>query len=103
LTTLNLTKLDVLSGLDMIPLGIAYRLNGKVLDSVPADIPALEELEVVYEELPGWKCDISKVVHPTASQKPPPTNPEPPETFRLCLAGASLDIEYSRSRKDFCA
>eukprot|EP00884_Botryococcus_braunii_P017253 jgi/Botrbrau1/4210/Bobra.0044s0013.1 len=61
LTALNLTKLDVLSDLDKIPLGVAYRLNGQILSAVPADIPALEELEVVYEEMPGWKRDISKV------------------------------------------
>jgi hypothetical protein len=62
LTALNLTKLDVLSDLDKIPLGVAYRLNGRILTAVPADIPALEELEVVYEEMPGWKRDISKVL-----------------------------------------
>lgn len=61
LTHLNLTKLDVLSELDTIQLGVAYRLHGKEIAAVPATIEELEALEVIYEALPGWKQDISKV------------------------------------------
>ena len=63
LSHINLTKLDVLSDLDEIPIAVAYKLpDGKVLTaSVPADIETLELVEVVYEVLPGWKCDISQV------------------------------------------
>lgn len=61
LTSINLTKLDVLSDLDTIRLGTAYQVGGKTVTAVPATIEALEAVEVVYEDLPGWKQDISKV------------------------------------------
>ncbi|KAL4438177.1 hypothetical protein ABPG77_010538 [Micractinium sp. CCAP 211/92] len=62
LTHLNLTKLDVLSDLEEIKVGVAYRApDGSLLPSVPEDLELLEKCEVVYETLPGWKQDISKV------------------------------------------
>uniref|UniRef100_A0A383V587 Adenylosuccinate synthetase, chloroplastic n=1 Tax=Tetradesmus obliquus TaxID=3088 RepID=A0A383V587_TETOB len=61
-THLNLTKLDVLDGLDEIKVGVGYKVNGKTLSSsMPASIEDLEAAEVVYETLPGWKQDISGV------------------------------------------
>eukprot|EP00775_Hariotina_reticulata_P007558 gene7558-7766_t len=62
-THLNLTKLDVLSDLPEIKVGVGYKLpNGKVLSSsIPADIHDLEQVEVQYETLPGWQTDISNV------------------------------------------
>lgn len=61
LTHINMTKLDVLSELASIKVGLQYKLDGKVIPSVPSEISSLERVEVVYEELPGWQCDISKV------------------------------------------
>ena len=61
LTHINLTKLDVLSDLETIKLGVGYRLDGHAIPSVPSEIADLERVEVAYEELPGWRCDISKV------------------------------------------
>ena len=61
LTHLNLTKLDVLSNLEMIQMGVAYRLNGKPIKSVPSVIEDLEAVSVDYDFMPGWLCDISKV------------------------------------------
>lgn len=62
LTHLNLTKLDVLSDLEEIKVGVAYRTpEGALLHTVPEDLELLEKCEVVYETLPGWKQDISKV------------------------------------------
>lgn len=65
LTHLCLTKLDVLSGLEELPVAVGYKLtdgSGRILDaSVPADLEALSKAEVVYETLPGWKEDISGV------------------------------------------
>ena len=59
-TELTLTKLDVLSSLDEIPLCVRYRLRGEEIDYFP--YPAdLEECEPVYETMKGWKCDISGV------------------------------------------
>jgi adenylosuccinate synthase len=62
LTHVNLTKLDVLSGLEEIKVGVAYKTpSGDILQTVPSDLSLLEQCEVVYETLPGWKEDISKV------------------------------------------
>nr|ADE75770.1 unknown [Picea sitchensis] len=61
-STLNLTKLDVLSGLSRIRLGVAYKgPDGNVLPSFPADLDLLQQVEVIYENLPGWQADISSV------------------------------------------
>lgn len=62
LTHINLTKLDVLSQLDTIKLGVRYTLNGQPITSVPAQLEQLKQVKVEYEELPGWQSDISKVM-----------------------------------------
>lgn len=56
---LNLTKLDVLSGLGPLSIGVGYTLDGAPLASFPASAHALARAEVVYETLPGWDEDIS--------------------------------------------
>jgi adenylosuccinate synthase len=56
-----MTKLDVLSDLASIKVGVGYKLDGKAVPSVPSEITDLERVEVVYEEIPGWQTDISKV------------------------------------------
>mmetsp|Transcript_48011 Transcript_48011/g.71165 ORF Transcript_48011/g.71165 Transcript_48011/m.71165 type:complete len:557 (+) Transcript_48011:113-1783(+) len=60
-TSINLTKLDVLTGLDTIKLGKAYKYNGEYLDTMPASLKVMGKIEVEYETLPGWKEDISQV------------------------------------------
>ena len=59
-TRLALTKLDVLSYLDTIPVCTRYRLNGKETDQFPFPTE-LEDAEPVLEFLEGWHCDISGV------------------------------------------
>ncbi|KAM5452738.1 Adenylosuccinate synthase [Microsporum audouinii] len=54
-TALNLTKLDILDDFDEIKVAVAYKLDGKELESFPASSDALEKVEIVYETLPGWK------------------------------------------------
>ncbi|MCB1178747.1 MAG: adenylosuccinate synthase, partial [Leptospiraceae bacterium] len=56
LTSLVLTKIDVLSHYDKIPVGVSYELNGKKIDYAPSY--GLENVKVIYEYLPGWKEDI---------------------------------------------
>ena len=59
-TTLALTKLDVLSYLDEIPICVRYELNGQQTEEFP--FPALlADAEPVETTMPGWKCDISGV------------------------------------------
>ncbi|KAG5083419.1 hypothetical protein JHK82_053587 [Glycine max] len=61
-SSLNLTKLDVLSDLEEIQLGVSYKLaDGTPIKSFPSDLRLLEQLKVEYEVLPGWKYDISSI------------------------------------------
>jgi adenylosuccinate synthase len=55
---MTITKLDVLSGLEKIKVCVGYRLNGKVIDTVPSNLDVLNRCEPVYEELDGWKTEI---------------------------------------------
>lgn len=50
-----LTKLDVLDDLDEIKVCTAYKVNGKVVEDMPATTGAMDSIEAVYETLPGWK------------------------------------------------
>ena len=53
-----LTKLDVLSGLEKIPVVNAYQVDGQITRDFPANA-MLEYADPVVTELPGWQCDIS--------------------------------------------
>ena len=59
-THINLTKLDVLSGLPELKIGVAYKLpSGEITTDFPSDTDVAGEVEVVYETMPGWDEDIS--------------------------------------------
>lgn len=61
-SSLNLTKLDVLSDLPEIQLGVAYKLaDGTPIHSFPGDLRLLEQIQVEYEVMPGWQSDISSI------------------------------------------
>ncbi|KAI6768145.1 hypothetical protein HG530_006154 [Fusarium avenaceum] len=53
--SLNLTKLDILDTFETLKIAIAYKVDGKELDSYPADLDILGRAEVVYHEMPGWQ------------------------------------------------
>ena len=57
-TELALTKMDILSYMDEIPVCEAYEVNGEVVHEFPYG-EKLESAKPVYTTLPGWKCDIS--------------------------------------------
>ena len=59
-TEIALTKLDVLSYLDEIPVCAHYERNGEMTDKFPFPA-ALEECKPVIETVKGWKKDISGV------------------------------------------
>jgi len=61
LTSLAITKLDVLDELDKIKICVAYDHKGKKIVDFPTDIYKLEECKPVYEEVPGWKEDTTKI------------------------------------------
>ena len=58
-TYIALTKLDVLSYMEKIPVCVAYELNGQRIDDFPASIDELNAAKPVYEYLPGFRCDLS--------------------------------------------
>ena len=61
-SALNVTKLDVLTGLDVIQVCIGYKVNGKLLSphAFPAHLDDLAQVEPEYVTLRGWSEDISK-------------------------------------------
>jgi adenylosuccinate synthase len=59
LTDFFLTKLDVLSGWDEIPVCVAYEINGVRVDEMPASQTDFHHAKPIYVNLPGWKEDIS--------------------------------------------
>ncbi|MPV89024.1 adenylosuccinate synthase [Georgenia ruanii] len=58
LTDLVMTKLDVLTGLEKIPVCVAYDVDGVRHDEMPADQSSYHHAQPIYEELDGWSEDI---------------------------------------------
>jgi adenylosuccinate synthase len=54
LDALAITKMDVLDGMDEIPICSAYRHRGRIVQEFPGDIAQLSACEPVYETMPGW-------------------------------------------------
>jgi adenylosuccinate synthase len=59
LTDLFLTKLDVLSSWEKVPVCVAYEVDGVRHDEVPMTQTEFHHAKPVYEELDGWWEDIS--------------------------------------------
>ena len=59
LTDIFLTKLDVLTGWEQIPVCVAYEIDGVRVDEVPMTQTEFHHAKPVYEMLPGWTEDIS--------------------------------------------
>jgi adenylosuccinate synthase len=59
LTDFFLTKLDVLTGFDRIPVCVAYEIDGVRHDEIPVSQTEFHHVVPIYEELPGWTEDIS--------------------------------------------
>ncbi|NGN93670.1 adenylosuccinate synthase [Nocardioides sp. KC13] len=58
-TDFVLTKLDVLGGLDEIPVCVAYDVDGVRHDEMPVNQSDFHHAKPIFEMLPGWKEDIS--------------------------------------------
>jgi adenylosuccinate synthase len=58
-TDFVLTKLDVLTGLEKVPVCVAYDVNGVRHDEMPVNQTDVHHAVPIYEELPGWWEDIS--------------------------------------------
>ncbi|MFN8125969.1 MAG: adenylosuccinate synthase [Candidatus Nanopelagicales bacterium] len=59
LTDIFLTKLDVLTGWEQIPVCVAYEVDGRRVTDVPMTQTDFHHARPVYEYLPGWTDDIS--------------------------------------------
>ncbi|SEK78056.1 adenylosuccinate synthase [Streptacidiphilus jiangxiensis] len=60
LTDIFLTKLDVLTGWEQIPVCVAYDVDGTRVDEVPHSQSDFHHAKPIYEMLPGWSEDITK-------------------------------------------
>ncbi|WP_225846992.1 adenylosuccinate synthase [Streptomyces sp. HPF1205] len=60
LTDFFLTKLDILTGWERIPVCVAYEIDGERVDELPYSQTDFHHAKPVYEYLPGWSEDITK-------------------------------------------
>ncbi|RVW09995.1 adenylosuccinate synthase [Prescottella agglutinans] len=60
ITDYFLTKLDVLSSLDTIPICVAYDVDGVRVEEMPMTQTDIHHAKPIYEEMPGWSEDISQ-------------------------------------------
>jgi adenylosuccinate synthase len=58
---LVVTKMDVLDECDEIPVCTGYKINGKLTDVIPADMPGYNAIEPVYTKLKGWKSSTEGI------------------------------------------
>lgn len=58
-TSLVIAKLDILDTFEEVKIGISYKHKGKSLESFPASVEILDEIEVEYITLPGWMTSIN--------------------------------------------
>ena len=71
LTSLAVTKIDTLAGLDKVMICVGYKFNNKVIDYFPASLEDLAKCEPIYEEFEGWDESVAdarsyKELHPNA-------------------------------------
>ncbi|GEK80251.1 adenylosuccinate synthase [Agrococcus baldri] len=59
LTDIVLTKLDVLTGIEQIPVCVAYDVDGERFDEMPVSQSDFHHAKPIYESLPGWSEDIT--------------------------------------------
>jgi adenylosuccinate synthase len=59
ITSVAITKLDVLSSFKKIEVCVGYEIRGKKLKYFPTSVEQLSKVTPVYEELEGWNTDIS--------------------------------------------
>jgi adenylosuccinate synthase len=59
LTSMALTKVDVLDAFDEIKICTGYKYRGEMLNNFPAGLHVLSECKPVFETMPGWKTETS--------------------------------------------
>ena len=86
ITDFFLTKLDVLTGWEKIPVCVAYEIDGKHVEELPASQSDFHHAKPIYEYLPGWKENISKA----RSVAELPTNAQEYVKFLEKISGAPM-------------
>lgn len=61
LTDIAMTKIDILTGYDKIPVCVGYELDGKQIDYVPASLEVYDRCKPVWKVFDGWTEDISQI------------------------------------------
>jgi len=60
ITGLSVMLLDVLTGIETLKICVAYKLDGEIIDYIPANMNDFIRCEPMYIEVEGWKEDITK-------------------------------------------
>lgn len=58
--SLALMKLDILDGLEEVKICVGYSLHGTKMNTFPATVEALSQVQPIYETHPGWKCSTKE-------------------------------------------
>ncbi len=58
---LAITKLDVLSGFETIKIATAYKSGGVAMENMPANLEMYSDLDLVFDELPGWEEPLNDI------------------------------------------
>ena len=71
LTSLSVTKIDTLAGLEKVMMCVGYKFNDEVIDYFPASLEDLAKCEPIYEEFDGWDESVAEArsyeeLHPNA-------------------------------------
>ncbi len=61
ISELALTKLDILSGFETVKICTGYRIDDKTTLTLPMGPSNLDGVEAIYEEVPGWQAEITKI------------------------------------------
>jgi adenylosuccinate synthase len=61
LTSIAVTRLDILDTLPRLQICTGYKLDGKNINDFPASVAALEKCRPVYEEMPGWETPTGAI------------------------------------------
>jgi adenylosuccinate synthase len=96
LTSLAITKLDVLDHLDEIRICTGYKFKGRRLDEIPQEMAVLSACDPIYETWPGWKRSTTGITAYRAL---------PVEARRYLarleeLAGCPIDLVSTGSRRE---
>ncbi len=86
LTDFFLTKLDVLTGWEHIPVCVAYEIDGKRVEELPASQSDFHHAKPIYEYLPGW----SEVIRHAKSMDQLPANARAYVKYLEEISGAPI-------------